>query len=35
MNVQTNLKIVHKAHKGPKLDTLEQFEIYKYLIIKN
>ena len=24
-----NLQILHKTHKGPKLNTLEEFKIYK------
>ena len=27
---QTNLPILHKAHNGPTLNTLEQFRIYKH-----
>ena len=29
-NIQTDLEIVHKTYKGPKLNTLEQFENYKH-----
>ena len=27
-NIQTNIQILHKTDKDPKLNTLEQFEIY-------
>ena len=30
MNIQTNLEILHKAYKGPILNILQQFEIYKH-----
>ena len=29
-NIQTNLQILDRRHKDPKLNTLEQFEIYKH-----
>ena len=33
-NIQTNLQMLCKKHKGLKLNTLEQFEIYKYQKMK-
>ena len=29
-NIQTSLQILHKIHKGLRLNTLKQFTIYKY-----